>query len=933
MNRAVLITMIGILGGALSIFAQGTQPVTVTFPVAGSTVSSEDLTISLAVSAVVDPATVVVNLDQQDVSAAFYGIGSCPTSVCTETGTFAPETGLTAGPHTLAVGVAGAVAQQITFTWQPTAAPVATLGVRLPPIVALSTVGPGGRQPWISISVNSLDGGTTYYPNASSVPSTGCSGTYEILVLDRRTLQPMVYFCESGTAGLKIDLDGATPDQIVIVGTNYLQNATANLDTTGIGGTSYPNAPSIMQGYMIIGVGGAAPGTASEIYNTADECCGPWNAQLNGVLALDPDGNYNFHPSDNTPFAVQRASGSATITLGSKKYTPPTSSAGLNGFWLLKVQRSILSVDTSTGCASTDGGTTWTNCGVFYETGSTTPATSAAAISSLATALTTNLTSRYLVFLVSTGAGPAFPSTVAVNSLGPAIDGLGGSGYTLTKLGAGSAYTLISSNDPQFLKTPLQGGNAVLSTTAYSSLNQTGSVYGVLSRNLQGLYRPVDAVQGNVTDSNATDLTMFQLAWSQPAPWPMMDTVGRVSAYRYLSNQIINMQLHGATIYLDDIRGWYTNALNTTIAAGKDKVMTVPYPPNGQWTFNGTTYTFSAADLLAEQTQITMELGYLGQSIPYLGNAATGTGLGGAIAGSSSGATFALISAAATTAADLKAAASTPVRINGTAFMDLITALSPLPGLSTLGPLVGVYQGMMWAGDIAGSPDGSGGIPSPEYTLLTTVANLAQAQNTYIIRSQLNYNTVLNNIYSDWAKLSTVGANVVGKWVITDQTTWNRFLPASTNASNVYFNLQIGGALYRTDLQKVGSNINQPWLIGSWKWIPTYNPNSRPFWLCTAVYANPGPGNNWAVYPSTTVVNSNDLIYIGSRLVYNNTESMKVEAPSASYLLKLSATTANNGFALPMDLLLAQTGPFPRREGDRPNYGGGACPTVGAFKY
>jgi hypothetical protein len=929
MNRTILITTIGILGSALSICAQGAQPVTVTYPIAGSTLSGEDLTISLAVSAVVDPATVVVTLDQQDVSADFYGIGSCPTSVCAETGTFTPQTGLLAGPHTLTVGVGTTPSQQINFTWQPTTVPAVTAGTRLPPIVALSTVGPGGRQPWISITVNSLDGGTTYYPNSSNIPSPGCSGVYEVLVLNRRTLQPIVFYCESGTAGLKIDLDGATPDQIVIVGTNYTQNATANLDTTGIGGTSYPNAPSIMKGYMIIGVGGAAPGTASEIYNTADECCGPWNAQLNGVLAIDPDGNYNFHPSDNTLFAVQRASGSASVTLGSKTYNPPTSSVGKNGFWLFKAQRSILSVDTTTGCASTDGGTTWTNCGVFYETGSAIPATAASAISSLATDLTTNLTSRYLAFLVSLGTGPAFPSNVTVNPLGPAIDGLGGSGYTLTRLGSASAYTLISSNDPQFSKTPLQGGNTVLSTTAYSSLRQTGSVYGMLSRNLQGLYRPVDAVQGEMT-SSAPDLTMFQLAWSQPAPWPMMDTVGRVSAYRYLSNQIINAQLQGASIYLDDIRGWYPNALNQAIAAGSGKVMNVPYPANGQWTFNGTTYAFSAADLLDEQTQIEAELKYLNQSIPYLGNAATGTGLGGAIAGSSSGAALTLMTAAAGAAAELKAAASTPVRINGTAFMDLITAISP--GVASLGPLVGVYQGVMWAGDLAGSPDGSGGIPSPESTLLTTVAQLAEAQNTYVQRSQLNYNTVINNIYSDWTKLSTVGGNAAGKWAVTDQTVWSKFLPTGTNATSLYFNLQIGGALYRTDFQKVGSSINQPWLVGSWKWNPTFNPNSRPFWLCTAVYEKPGPGSNWSVYPSTTRTNSNDLIYIGGRLLYNNTGSMKEETPPASYLQKLTATTTN-GFALPMDLLLAETGPFARRSGDLPSYGGGACSTVGAIKY
>lgn len=106
-------------------------------------------------------------------------------------------------------------------------------------------------------------------------------------------------------------------------------------------------------------------------------------------------------------------------------------------------------------------------------------------------------------------------------------------------------------------------------------------------------------------------------------------------------------------------------------------------------------------------------------------------------------------------------------------------------------------------------------------------------------------------------------ANVAGTWNIPDQTTWNRRLPTSSGPPSEYFNTQIGGALHHTDCQTIQADRFP--LIGSWKRITSLNPNSMPFWLCTAVY--------------TSCVSSNwrqDLIYLASELTANNTESTVV---------------------------------------------------------
>src|SRR5262249_31175278 len=93
---------------------------------------------------------------------------------------------------------------------------------------------------------------------------------------------------------------------LVIAGSNWDKSADNALDTTAIGGTSYaPSAPVItLAGYMAIGVGGAAPGTAyeSRYFNKAGWLS--FNPFATGTLQEDAYGNYNFQSSEIAEFTV-----------------------------------------------------------------------------------------------------------------------------------------------------------------------------------------------------------------------------------------------------------------------------------------------------------------------------------------------------------------------------------------------------------------------------------------------------------------------------------------------------------------------------------------------------------------------------------------------------------------------------------------------------
>ena len=495
----------------------------------------------------------------------------------------------------------------------------------LPPTVSVITKNPGGwdgnvdpvNAPWIRV-------GGQGYPKVQ--PSGICAGSiYLAVVLDRQTLAEKTAApeaspqCIGSAAALKSYLAALNATDLVFVGTNYFKNPDPGLDTSAIGGTNFAPtghiSPVYPGGYMIIGAGGAAPGTAYQAYINSSlnyESVLPF---ATGLLQEDAYGNYNFQSSDvveytvspNDPAYLSPNTNSAisirNFAGGSVKnyvYTPPV---GANGYWLLLLSRHSLATypySCNQGGISQDGATQYVlNCGTFYPTGSSDPAISKAAYEGLATGLS-GLNSSQLVFLTTVGQAAyggsnniwqvaGFNGAYGGPSNGfaefsQAVESLGGSpNLTQYLLSPTSAYTLVTSPG---LGSPLTG-STVESTTTLSAQGQTGLVHGILQRDLYGLFAPEQTNQETMQvfqakgGNNSPEYKLTEATLRQPVDWPSnsqttllasgpftADSIaGQTAAYRYLSYVLLaEIYMRGITgSHLDDIHYFFTGSNNTAI--------------------------------------------------------------------------------------------------------------------------------------------------------------------------------------------------------------------------------------------------------------------------------------------------------------------------------------------------------------------------------
>ena len=218
----------------------------------------------------------------------------------------------------------------------------------------------GGAQPWVSVttgtpaSLQDNSDQTQYslpYPDATfpTASDTACTQRYQVVALLRQN--PAIedaYFCAADAASLKQLLTSFVAltkgADIVMVGTTLGNNADSNLDTTAIGGTNYSFYPAAWQpmGYAAIGVSGATPGSAYESFYLPSDLGHAYqtNPFANGLLAMDQNGNYNFHAGNNVQFEVypndpQYGTSALFIAAGGNVtgWFPPTGSATGSGFW------------------------------------------------------------------------------------------------------------------------------------------------------------------------------------------------------------------------------------------------------------------------------------------------------------------------------------------------------------------------------------------------------------------------------------------------------------------------------------------------------------------------------------------------------------------------------------------------------------------------
>jgi hypothetical protein len=477
----------------------------------------------------------------------------------------------------------------------------------LPPTIALNVSSGGWQpgQPWVTLGTQQSYPGSSY----------SCSGIYTVLVMDRQTLgqeQAPVAQCESDEAALSTYLSTLPSNDLVIVGTNYGKNAATSplnfLDTTSIGGSRYPcvatNVPQYCVpdsplGYVTIGAGGAAPGSAYENYYTSrTSLVTPF---ATGMLVEDANGNYNFQSSAAVEYMAspndQSSAGESTVTLLNMRPYPRYSeftyankvvfhspTGQTNGFWLLPIQRDYLDYDQNcTTTANSGSQQTDVYCGTFYPTGSSDSATATAAYASLASALT-GFPKDQLIFLVSVGTAAysanQVPFTAAklsnFGSFSNSLEALGGTpGQTLSLYQTGSAYSLVTCNGCGNSLT----GNATLSTSLASQQGQTGFIHGVITRSHNnGYFAPTSTSQESATENakgRAANFTFQLVGTAQPVEWPELNgnltggstAAGEIAAYHYLSYELVTQYyIKGAQgNYLDDIHYYFAGANNTYI--------------------------------------------------------------------------------------------------------------------------------------------------------------------------------------------------------------------------------------------------------------------------------------------------------------------------------------------------------------------------------
>jgi Bacterial Ig-like domain (group 3) len=801
-------------------------------------------TLTLTLPSGTDTGTLKIVLNGKNVTSRFSAT-SCNGGVC-EQGALSSEDGLRESKNVLyavakksdgtltssrlrflgkEINTVPTPASTAHLSSAPASAQFPTASDFLPPTIALSTIPAGGAQPgqpWIQL-------GTQIQLSIGS----SCSSLYSVIVLDRQTLVQKTAAPESSPAcynagpALAAYLKTLPSTDLVIVGTNAGQKTDAGtapgqFNTQAIGGTSYsdvacvvttcPAGSSIDQplGYIAIGVGGAAPGSAYENYYTkATTVNGPF---ATGIVTEDANGNYNFQSSAAVEYMVSPndPSGGSTVTLRNLQSLPVyneftfankvvfhSPSGQTNGFWLLPLQRDYLGYDPNcTTTANSGSQQTDVDCGTFYPTGSSVKATANAAYASLASALAA-FPKDQLIFLVSVGTAAYSanqdPFTVAslsnFLSFGNALEPLGGTtGQTLSLYQTGSAYSLVTCSGCGNSMT----GNAALSTSLAAQQGQTGFIHGVITRSLNGYFTPTSTSQESAAQNasgESANFTFQKIGATQPVEWPELtgsltggsSVAGEIAAYHYLSYQLVTQYyIIGAQgDFRDDIHYYFTGANNTYIDYHSFNPVNLPFPGQAgscyTWTdpvTNSPLACFTQQDFSTVAQQVSTEIVDLDNVLLYMVNGSTN--MKDVVASGNGSAALALIGAAATVqASTLQPPPATPVSVNWSNILSLAGSVVNIGVTVATGGLVppdlvadvteggSVISGLF---DLASATSGgltSGGgsapppIPGPGYTFETTIGDLANSG----LQQQLTagFDTELDSLLGDWGKLSVIG--------------------------------------------------------------------------------------------------------------------------------------------------------------------------------
>jgi len=798
------------------------------------------------------------------------------------------------------------------------------------PSVGLS-LNPGGAQPWVTLTTGfpagvqddldpsqyRLPSRDTTFPTANQ---TACTSRYQVVVLNRvNPAQEDGYLCPADAGTLKSDLAGLTKGtEIVLVGTTEYNNADSGLDTTGIGGTNYSSYPSAWQpqGYAAIGVSGAAPGSAYESYYLASDVGQAYqtNPFANGLLVKDQYANYNFHAGNLVQFEVYPNNplyGTSSVFTSSSPaqfaWVPPVGSS--NGFWLLTLDRvTLLPIDLNQG-ATPDCNLQAVVCGQFFQTGTTDFDNAAKAASDLGQALL-KPTDRQLIVLTTIGQ-PFQPGTNGNGYLG-AVQLLGGAGYTFPSLTTyASTYTLIApglnSKSGVFPPIPLSpfSRGVVNSSSAFSNQGQTGIVRGVMAPDNNSLYFPAVTSQedGKMNGDGATSLSVnydfYSISSKMPVDWPLNDTAGHVAAYHWASQQFLDYHYppppnSSIDPLSADLRSWYTSPSRNSDMATYFNDFHCPSSNSTVCNYPGDASGFTEQDLADVNAELYQELAGLHETDLYLGDGPNA--IGGLIKSSDNSVSGQVINATYEVLNNqvMPVTASTSVGASSYDWMNLLAGITSIAAAG-LGPLdvpvvaaaVGITSGALWTGSAMApwATNDPATPPNYESAYDTTLGQLSESATTYSENLQASYDTSLDNIYSDWGRLSATWArtsNSASGWYFDSYVTADRVGGILQGGVRRSLYTQLLPKFYYLDSyqQQPVTNLDKIGMFYA-HWV---TPND--FWACqcnssysSSVLSNT---NLHRVFNSPGTTGNTDMYVLGGSIANQGTTNVDESFPSDS---------------------------------------------------
>lgn len=872
--------------------------------------------------------TLEATLNGRDITSRFAANRGCGRADCGESANLSAADGLMAGRNVVRMRIRGwngnNFRTRVAFSWTPSNLPTDGVGDGDPQTVQsiynFTTVTPGGYQssgiPWFQISSNSLHGTTRTYPSQSRA----CGGqgyTYTLVQIDRDTLDEVATTCLN-TPQVDAALQAVPSTQFAVFGTNSTYNTDwQNLNTTPIGGTDFRGraiSREVPYGYMVIGIGQAPFGVATEAYNTGYEVNELSLAQIHGLLTRNGHGLFDYHPSNWVTYSIDGPN--KKVTLDGQTFTPPPTSAA-TGFWVLPLTRNNLSPLAGPQ-------------GVVYD------ATNPADLGAM-NALLSSLTWRQMAFVVGWGKQPGVALAKNLNPLVTTLASMGVPYPTLQEMtDDNSAFAALLTPDPS-IAIALPNRRVPLSLTP-SANGQKGQLVGSLGFDKYYLLRPTFTAQADLSSNTPIDASFLKTIWLPNTAWPLMDTQGHVNAYKYLSNRLLHFvwQNNLPAGPTDDIRYYYAVTGENVLLHGAkpdvDPVYTT-YPDGGTYTNpdNHEVYTFTQQDLVDAGKQLRLEIDALADVIPFLGNSDTGANLRGRMVTGENAWLPAWVEKNKTTLNQMPYVNQEgPI---GFSFDDIVyhaTALNPNPvaaGNPLFAPLEGMVASLTIAVGSTGALDvNNNGMPTASYAVNTTIREFTSNYTTWTENADAAYDQIVLLALTDWNRLRTLSEAIRTKWYVDDYSVLDHS-PTLQLGANRFFYENFLRTYYSHDAYWFVQDIMYTTLIGSQK-NTCASGGCKP--VCNAVYSSSTPQSTSGVFfsfpPDPTYPYIYDLYQMSGPIRNQNTDTMSVDTPGAEMGELLFGTNVANGqFAMPKDLWFTM-GPLPVRSGaSTPQYGYGGC--------